>query len=40
MTLNHKVVGSIPTASTKCFFMVANAALYGGAPELESWGGL
>ena len=40
MTLNHKVVGSIPTASTKWFFMVANATLYGGAPELESWGGL
>lgn len=40
MTLNHKVVGSIPTASTKWFFMVANAVLYGGTPELESWGGL
>lgn len=34
MTLNHKVVGSIPTASTKWFFMVANAALYG---ERQSW---
>lgn len=35
MTLNHKVVGSIPTASTKWFFLWSLMRPYMG--ERQSW---